>query len=214
MGHYLSKRIKLRINCTMHGQISYSVFSAGKTRETFCISFIISFHFQTKFNQKLIYFVIIRINFRIRQTYGQTELGWKIVECIARFSTFKLVQIIAPFHIFHFMNFVNFQASNVYNGMCIDSLGNNKIGGKVGLYTCHGLGGNQVRLLNMSGNKWLIESLNKLRFLFTNADPEVNRVIIFGDSRSCSKAGTQNCIMWFNTLMSMTNCWRHSERLN
>jgi hypothetical protein len=36
--------------------------------------------------------------------------------------------------------------------MCIDSLGNNKIGGKVGLYTCHGLGGNQVSLLNMSGN--------------------------------------------------------------
>ena len=34
----------------------------------------------------------------------------------------------------------------MYSGMCIDSLGNNKIAGKVGMYTCHGLGGNQVSL--------------------------------------------------------------------
>lgn len=46
-----------------------------------------------------------------------------------------------------YYNYTNFlQVMNIYNGMCIDTIGNNAVGGKMGLYSCHGMGGNQVSL--------------------------------------------------------------------
>ncbi|XP_028397353.1 polypeptide N-acetylgalactosaminyltransferase 1-like [Dendronephthya gigantea] len=46
------------------------------------------------------------------------------------------------------------EVMNEFNGMCIDTIGNNAVGGKMGLYSCHGMGGNQFFIYGKGMGLW------------------------------------------------------------